>query len=125
MKHRLEDDNIRALFAAMLRLAMTEFGMPHECPIRKCRRDGSCTGPLLSRDRKTQALTIVADPRLSHTDVNPPICRFLRTESEQLRITQRIGEMTKAVGDNPDMPVIEAGRAVGARKWLVIGDFRA
>lgn len=35
----------------VLRYAATGLKLPSTCAIRKCRRDGSCTGPMLRRDR--------------------------------------------------------------------------
>ena len=121
MKHHLTRNNPGLCSAIALRQAITATGVPHTCLIRKCRRDGGCTGPLVAGDIHPDRDFLIADPAQSPAEKMMPSCLPTCSESEMNEINRHGKAILQRLKETPEMPLVEPSRAIGARTWKTIG----
>ncbi|MDB5525256.1 MAG: hypothetical protein JWM58_3019 [Rhizobium sp.] len=121
MKHHLNRNNPGLYSAIALRKAIIAAGLTHSCAIRKCRRDGGCTGPLVAGDIYTDPDLLVVDPARSPGEHIIPACMALCSESEIDDINRHVGAILQGLKETPEMPLVDPSRAIGARTWKTIG----
>lgn len=105
------------LVAAMLRHCLTGFGVPDECPIRKCHRDRFCAGPLLRAegDRLRLARADAAD--VASDDLAMPLCYMHLTGARQDGIDRALAEGIRVIVAEPGTDIYETTRVLSARSW--------
>ena len=117
MKLSVTKDTIARVSAAMLRNCLTQHHAPLACPVRKCRRDGICSGPLFTEadgDGYRLACPDAADVAPGGTAA--PIC-YLHVPAPVLdRVDKAFGADINAMAA-PGIAVVEATRVITARRW--------
>jgi hypothetical protein len=101
--------------AVLLRHAATGIGLAGGCTIRKCRRDGGCTGPLMRYDAAS-AHFVPGGPG-DEIDAIAPLCCFALDETGRDRIAFIVEDIMKWLERMPEARHKEATRAIAARDW--------
>ena len=118
MKLSVTDETYTRACAAALRNCLSYECAPLACPVRKCRRDGFCAGPLVSEDGDGRRRLARADA----ADVAPgqrfaPVCYLHVAEDVKARVNKAYGASFRAFDAEPDAEVIETTRVLAARRW--------
>ena len=102
--------------AAVYRHAATWHGMVRTCPIRKCRRDGYCTGPMLVVEG--------AATRLAGPDSGPdsdellmPLCHFYTGARNRHRAAKTFADVVSRARADNGHAVFVPDRALAARRY--------
>ena len=123
MKIYLTETDSTLFTAVALRHVMAKAGLPAICPIRKCRRDRRCSGPLLT-GTEMHSLRLSDGEALLPEEGQVPICMCLCRHRESTIMCARALSLIRAcVRQKPERPLLDNGRAIGARQWRKIGDF--
>lgn len=113
--HLFGPHGARAL-SAILRNCLSYEGVQEYCPVRKCRRDGFCSGPLASvRGAHVQLATGCDDACGDSPPV--PVCWLTLTEKESANVGMALRANVRALGQNPAATVIETTRTIFGRRW--------
>jgi hypothetical protein len=110
--------DVPRLTLAILRACATGLRLHETCTIRKCRRDGGCSGPMLHHDADTQRY-VPARPSDDSRHCAPLCCLALdgpvrhEVAAIQKRLLQRIA-------GRPGQVFLEETRAIAARSWRAI-----
>ena len=103
------------LSAAVLRHAATGLGLHAGCRIRKCRRDGGCTGPLLRHDAGT-ARFVAARPG-DAVGETAPLCCLALDPAGRGRVASLAARILGRLEAAPRVRFPEDTRAMAARDW--------
>jgi hypothetical protein len=109
------------VFVAVLRARNTADGGPCRCPLRKCRRDRSCTGPLYTQlaDATEPCLVAPADiDDLKHSAI-VPVCMRMLDQATLEGVAAYLQALEQPV------TVLSPDRAIGARTWTRCGSIFA
>jgi hypothetical protein len=104
--------------AATFRDLIDVAGLHRRCRIRKCRRDGHCTGPLYTPCPTTPDLCLV-DPE----DIEAqryavlPVCAIDLSEHEIPVISDQLDKRMAQVKRQPGLTLLSPERAIAARRW--------
>jgi hypothetical protein len=125
MKHPVSKKNFSHWAPALLRHCTVAERVHIECPVRKCRRDGWCTGPLVMIHGDD--MPCLAPPERSAVPPGAtliPVCFFCLPDDSHQRVEAAYLAGAKARPDDSGATVTEPTRATGARRWkkLQIGD---
>ena len=101
--------------ASALRFAAGAFALPGRCRIRKCRRDGGCTGPLTRYDAAT-ARFVAARPG-DTVDEIAPLCCFAMEAAGRDCLAAAVERALARLSDVPGATFPEKTRALAARDW--------
>lgn len=101
--------------ATVLRFTTTRFGLHRTCRIRKCRRDGGCTGPML-RDDPDIAHFVAARPDDPAHAIAPLCCWALDRQGRE-RVAGTVDRVLDRLEEKPWAPFPEETRAIAARDW--------
>ena len=117
MKLPVTKETLARVGAALLRNCLTQHHAPHICPVRKCRRDGICSGPLFAKADGGGCRLACADA----ADVAPggtvaPICYLHVPEPVLARVDEAYHAGIRAMAE-PGAVVVEASRVITARRW--------
>ena len=118
MKLSVTKETVARATAALLRNCLTQHHAPRACPVRKCRRDGICSGPLFTQaDGEGCRLA-----RPDAADVAPggnaaPICCLHIPEPLLARVDEALGAAVHATVATPGLEVAEATRTITSRRW--------
>ena len=99
----------------VLRYAATGLKLPSTCAIRKCRRDGSCTGPMLYPDLAAGRF-LPARPGNDLSTIGP-LCCFGLDEAGRDRVAMLAGKLRERHEQAPWAELNEATSAIAARDW--------
>jgi len=115
MKIHFSGNKARAI-AATMRNCLTRERAPQACPVRKCRRDGCCTGPLVClRDEQIQ---LAPGPGVIGSGSLPlPICWLALTDAQEASIRTALCSHLRALDRHVDSTVVETTRALSGRRW--------
>ena len=105
------------ILAAALRACITDQGVPDRCPLRKCRRDRFCTGPLYTRLENGTELCLLAAADIDdvrHSTVLP-VCILVLEEAAIEAVTAHMQALQQPV------TVLSPDRAIAARRWSQCG----
>jgi hypothetical protein len=118
MKHPVSEKNFNHWAPAMLRQCLNAEFAHVRCPLRKCRRDGCCTGPLVAMD-EARALRLapadIAGVRADETLM--PFCFNTLPHAMQVRAALAYQANVKALLADPKGVVKEPSRTIGAQAW--------
>jgi hypothetical protein len=120
MKHHVSDRNFHHWAPAVLRhLAVAELA-PEVCPVRQCRRNGWCTGPLVldGDDGADLAPPDRTDIRAGEALV--PVCFYSLPAETQQRVSELYIANIEALRADPDARIVEPARTIFARRWKKI-----
>lgn len=101
--------------ATVLRIAATGFDLHRTCRIRKCRRDGGCTGPLLHYEAATVQF-VAARPDDVDGEIGP-LCCFALDESGRSHLAAVLERVFGQLDAAPWARLPEETRAIAARDW--------
>jgi hypothetical protein len=99
----------------VLRFAATGFDLHRTCRIRKCRRDGGCTGPLLRHDAAA-ARFVAARPEDAIGEIGP-LCCFALDEAGRGHVAAASERVLARLGAAPGVRFPEETRTIAARDW--------
>ncbi|UVC09306.1 hypothetical protein IHQ71_01350 [Rhizobium sp. TH2] len=118
MKHPVSARNFNHWAPAMLRQCLNAEFAHIRCPLRKCRRDGCCTGPLVAMD-DTRALRLAPMDitRVRADETLMPFCFNTLPHDMQSRAALAYEANVKTLLADPQATVEEATRTIGARSW--------
>lgn len=118
MKLTVADRNPKRCYAAALRNCLSYEYAPLACPVRKCRRDGFCAGPLIAetddgrhRLARADAADVAAGRRFA------PVCYLHVAEDVKARVDRAQAAAFRALDTEPGHEVIETTRVLVARRW--------
>ena len=122
MKYQTSRHKIFAWLPALFRRQITDAGLHGGCPVRKCRRDRQCSGPLVRNRGET--LTLLAEcegleAARTHQpdDLEVTLCWFSMTEAEQSRVASAYRSESIRLIKQADGTVTEATRTLRGRRW--------
>lgn len=121
MKIHLSGPTRTRAILATLRNCITYENSPYDCPVRKCRRDGCCSGPL-ARDTDGHIRLAAAPDDPGNATVPVPLCWFSLSESQLKNVRMALGAGIRALDRQPAPTVIETTRAIGGRRWKRLRD---
>lgn len=102
--------------SAILRNCLTYERAPQHCPVRKCRRDGCCSGPLASV--RAADVPLADGPGDTGGDgMAVPVCWPTLTAGEAANVRIALGANIRALDRHLDSTVIETTRTIFARRW--------
>ena len=102
--------------SAILRNCLTYEGVQEYCPVRKCRRDGFCSGPLASVRGAHVQLAAGSDDTCG--DCPPvPVCWLTLTENESANVEMAFGANIRALDRDLTSTVMETTRTIFGRRW--------
>jgi hypothetical protein len=118
MKLPVTDRTYMRSCAAALRNCLSYECAPLACPVRKCRRDGFCAGPLVCEDSDGRRRLAPADA----DDIAPdqgfaPICYLHIAREVKARVNKAYDATFRAFDAEPGAEVIETTRVLAARRW--------
>jgi len=105
--------------AAFARAASSQLELCTICPIRKCRRDGVCSGPLLATGG--DGIVIVGDnlgDRIVGTGM--PACHLMGEDDEREELLEVMRELAHRVEESEDGIIRETTRVIASRRWRKI-----
>jgi hypothetical protein len=109
----------QTVHAATLREYISANGLHRRCGIRKCRRDGQCTGPIYGVSRATSELFLIAREEIeadSHIGALP-VCAMSLNKEEISAISEYLDGRRAQVERQPGLTVISPDRTIAARAW--------
>jgi len=107
--------------SASLRKRLTDERAPDACPVRKCRRDGVCSGPLACVTG--EHIRLAAGPADAGSEALPvPVCWFSLTTSQIDRVRTALVATLRTLDRDPAATVIETTRTIAARRWKRLRD---
>lgn len=107
--------------SAILRNCLTGERAPDVCPVRKCRRDGVCSGPLACVTG--EHIRLAAGPADAGSEALPvPVCWFSLTTSQIDRVRTALISGIRTLDRDPAATVIETTRTIAARRWKRLRD---
>lgn len=127
MKHIVSDKTFRHWAPALLRNGLTAECAHAICPVRKCRRDGCCSGPLIAdADDNVRRLAPADRGALRADEALIPACFRLLPHAAQGRVALAYAAGIAALRARPGAIVVEPARATGVRIWkkLDLGAFQ-
>lgn len=101
---------------ALMRRVLGEMGVPQICPLRKCRRDGTCTGPLVIKDPAGLCRLAGEEEVLASDRVLTPACIIWIGESWEA-VEGPFFRRSRIYFRRGIREVLLPLRAIGARKW--------
>ena len=117
MKLPLTPQTVRRCIAALFRNAMTYRRAPVNCRLRKCRRDGFCTGPLLACSDAGYRLC-ASDASDCGGDLTAvPVCFAWCAEAEQQPVVDVVMAELRRLKTTPGDWVLETSRTIFSRRW--------
>jgi hypothetical protein len=106
--------------SAILRNGLTGERAPEACPVRKCRRDGVCSGPLAAATG--EHVRLATGPDDAGSDIIPiPVCWFALSQAQMARIRTEAVDTLRTLDRHLDATVIETTRALSGRRWKRLG----
>ena len=105
--------------AAFARAASRQLELCAICPIRKCRRDGFCSGPLL--EVNGGGMVIVSDnlgDRAAGTGM--PACHLMGDDAEREQLLEVMRALARQVEESENGIICETTRVIRARRWRKI-----
>lgn len=106
---------------ALLRNGMTGENAPDTCPVRKCRRDGCCSGPLACVTG--EHIRLAAGPADAGSEALPvPVCWFSLATSQIGNVRMALVSGIRTLDRDPAATVIETTRTLAARRWKRLRD---
>jgi hypothetical protein len=124
MKHHVSVENFHHWAPAMLRQCLNAELAHTGCPLRKCRRDGCCSGPLVALDEARTLRLAPADiAGVRDDETLMPFCFNTLPHNMQGRAALAYEANVKTLLADPRATVEEPARTIGARRWkkLVLG----
>jgi hypothetical protein len=120
MKHAVSEKNFHHWAPAVLRhLAVAE--LSHDgCPVRQCRRNGWCTGPLVLDGPDSAGLAPPDRKDIRAGEALVPVCFYSLPEESQRRVSELYVANLEALRADPDACVVEPARTIRARGWKKI-----
>ena len=110
--------NFHRIRAAVLRNCLSYECAPLDCPVRKCRRDGLCAGPLVALDEGGRHRLVRSDAAdIASGDGYAPVCYNFVAEDVRTRVFQAHGASLRALAAEPGAYVVETTRILAARRW--------
>ncbi|MDB5555062.1 MAG: hypothetical protein JWL86_5046 [Rhizobium sp.] len=104
---------------AFARAASRQLELCTICPIRKCRRDGFCSGPLVASDGG--GMIVLGDnlgDRAAGTGM--PACHLMGDDAERERLLEAMRELARQVGESESGTMWETTRVIASRRWRKI-----
>ena len=118
MKHRVSVKNFNHWAPAMLRHCLNAEQAQIQCPLRKCRRDGCCSGPLVAMDEARALRLAPADIAGVRADeLLMPFCFNTLPHDMQRRAALAYEANVKTLMADPKATVEEYTRTIGGRTW--------
>ena len=102
------------LARAVLRNCATRYRLPRTCAIRKCRRDGACTGPLLRYDEAGRRFCLAA---ADGSDAIAPLCYIMLDHGWRDVLSKTQAGIIERIAHRPGIVVPEKTRTIAARRW--------
>ena len=102
--------------AAFARAASRQLELCTICPIRKCRRDGFCSGPLLAAEGG--GMIIVSDnlgDRAAGTGM--PACHLMGDDAERKQLLEAMRDLARQAGESENGTMWETTRVIASRRW--------
>lgn len=120
MKHAVSEKNFHHWAPAVLRhLAVAE--LSHDgCPVRQCRRNGWCTGPLVLDGPDGAGLAPQDKKDIRASEALVPVCFYSLPEESQRRVSELYVANLEALRADPQACVVEPARTIRARRWKKI-----
>jgi hypothetical protein len=118
MKLSVTKETVARATAALLRNCLTRHHAPRACPVRKCRRDGLCSGPLFTAADGDGCRLARPDA----ADVAPgrnaaPICYLHIPKPLRIRVDKALATAVRKVVATPGLEIAEATRTITSRRW--------
>ena len=121
MKISARTANFNRCVAAVFRHCLSGQDAARRCPVRKCRRDGLCAGPIVRCGDHGLCLGR-ADASDTVSDELPvPVCYFHLTRQTRRRVDQAYATQIRAMVHAPDTTMVESTRTIAARRWRRLG----
>ena len=118
MKLTVDDFAPARCYAAALRNCLSYEYAPLACPVRKCRRDGFCAGPLIAEDGDGRRRLVRADAAgVMLGQGFAPVCYLHIDKDVTARVRKAYGATVRALDAEPGAEVIETTRVLAARRW--------
>lgn len=117
MKIPATAENYDRWTAAVLRNCLAYAGAPLDCPIRKCRRDGFCSGPLVASEAGRARLSPADGICIRPDAATLPICYAVIDEAVRAMVFRACNAHFRALAAEPGATVIETTRVIASRRW--------
>ena len=117
MKLTLKTAPLPRVTAAILRNCLTTAGVPPECLIRKCRRDGLCAGPLIRAADDALHLVRADAADVASGDLAAPLCFMHLADAAQADVDQACAATLEVLREDADADIVETTRVLSARHW--------
>jgi len=118
MKHPVSVKNFNRWAPATLRHCLNAEHAHIHCPLRKCRRDGCCSGPLVAVDEARALRLAPADiAEVRADELLMPFCFNTLPHDMQSRAALAYEANVKTLLADPKATVEEPSRAIGGRTW--------
>lgn len=101
----------------VLREALAGADVPRRCPVRKCRRDGACTGPLVDLVDGVGRLAPPDGMPTVSGEVPAPVCYLGVEETVRAEVDEAYLTRLRALVATPGASLAVAPRAIAARRW--------
>lgn len=103
--------------AALLRNALSYRRTPLACPVRKCRRDGFCSGPLVVPGKSGNRLVAADASDCSEGQMAVPLCFLLHETSDQEDLVRIALSDFRCCASSADGWVMETSRTLSSRRF--------
>jgi hypothetical protein len=112
---KVSTTDVPRLAGVILRACATNFRLHETCAIRKCRRDGGCTGPMLRCEADGSGFV----PALSSDDPEEcaPFCCLALPGPVRQQVAGMQQRAVQQVAGRPGHVYPEETRAIAARSW--------
>ncbi|MBX9458199.1 MAG: hypothetical protein KL863_20400 [Rhizobium sp.] len=117
MKLSATAENYDRWSAAVLRNCLAYALAPLDCPIRKCRRDGLCSGPLVATEAGRARLAPADGDGTRPDAAAVPICYVTLDEAVRDMVTRVCAAHHRELRAQPGATVIETTRVIASRRW--------
>lgn len=117
MKLTIRTAPLPRVTAAMLRNCLTTADVPPECPIRKCRRDGLCAGPLVRATGDGWRLARADAADVASDDLAAPLCYMHLTDAVRDQILEAYAAAISVIREERDTDIVETTRVLSSRSW--------
>jgi hypothetical protein len=103
--------------STVLRNCLSDEHAPLDCPIRKCRRDGVCSGPLIADLDGTIRLAPADAADVPRDAMLAPVCYLHIPEAGLARVDKAYSDTLRNLVDQPGARVVESTRVIASRRW--------
>ena len=114
---RVDFNNVakERLLMAFARAASRQLGLCRICSIRKCRRDGFCSGPLVVA---TDDDLRIAPDNFGVDGVRAvPLCHLCGDDAERKELLRVMAELSRQVAGSVQGTMWETTRQIASRRW--------